>query len=177
MINTLLAYDDQDSELGAFFESCGKEVIDFIDNLKEEDWNTVDLNSKSLNSLNVELQTGNFKNNFVFASFSFCFACSAGVDLGPDLIAKGTLGFIGYSDEVWVVPIYPAFSSCAVAGLFSFYDGATIKQAFEFGKNKYLIEVDILYKIDFVAAANLSEIRDSLVFLGDGDLSIKEFDN
>lgn len=203
MIDLILAFDNEDSELGVFFSRCAEIVSDSM----THDWSCISIPSNSLNEIHLEIRVHQFKGNFIFASFthgsdssllssgksfikssfprnylansfSYCFACHSGKNLGPSLVKNGTLSFIGYSDQVtFVVGYIEVFASCAVDGLISFKNGATISESLSHKKQKYTDTIDYLYSIDFLAASVLMENRDCLVLHGNGGLSNADFIN
>lgn len=203
MTDLIIAFDNEDSSLGVFFNRCAEIVIESINH----EWNCISIDSRSLNEIHLEIRTGQLKGDFVFASFThgnqtaliasgvpfiqspiqrnylsnsfcYCFACHSGRSLGLDLVENGTHGFIGYSDEVtFVVGYVDIFAACAVDGLLSFNDGATISESLSLKKQKHTEQIDDLYKDHFFAASVLMDNRDCLVLHGNGGLSKMDFTN
>ncbi|HTO15635.1 MAG TPA: hypothetical protein VLZ83_07680 [Edaphocola sp.] len=138
MINALLVCDNNDSNLGDFFEKCKVETerllasSDFKFNKIEISGNAafeiaVPMNANSINSkpfLFVSYSHGsedellkNGNNPFISIaqnidslknSFAYCYACKAGKNLGKELCANGSLCFIGYNENVTVQKYFGA---------------------------------------------------------------------
>lgn len=138
MINALLVCDNNDSNLGDFFEKCKIETerllasSDFEFNTIEISGNAafeiaVPMNANSINSnpfLFVSYTHGsedellkNWNNPFISIdqnidslknSFAYCYACKAGKNLGKQLCANGSLCFIGYKENVTVQKYFGA---------------------------------------------------------------------
>jgi len=138
MINAILVCDNNDSNLGDFFEKCKVETerlltsSDFEFNNIEISGNAafeiaVPMNANSINSNpflfvsythgseNELLKNGNnpflsIDNNLdsLKNSLAYCYACKAGKILGEELCLKGTLCFIGYKENVSVQKFFGA---------------------------------------------------------------------
>jgi hypothetical protein len=201
MTDLIIAFDNEDPKLGFFFNRCTEIITESVN----DTWNCISIDSRSLNEIHLEIRTGQFQGNFVFASFthgsesslvasgtsflqspvernylvnsfSYCFACHSGKLLGRELVEKGTHTFIGYSDEASIVTTYiDLFAECAVEGLLRFYSGSTILEAFLLKKEKYDEEIDKLYQDDFFVASILMDNRDCLVLHGNSDLCNTDF--
>lgn len=201
MTDFIIAFDNEDCNLGIFFKRCAELVIKSMG----ENWNCISIDSKSLNEVHLELRIEQFKGNFIFASFthgsgsslvasglsfikspvernylansfSYCFACHSGKNLGINLVENGTHCFIGYSDQVtFVVGYLEIFATCAVEGLLAFQDGETINKSLDRKKKKYTDFIDDLYRDHFLAASVLMDNRDCLVLHGNGELRTSDF--
>ncbi|RLD61986.1 MAG: hypothetical protein DRJ05_01365 [Bacteroidetes bacterium] len=138
MINALLVCDNNDSNLGDFFEKCKVETerllasSDFEFNNIEVSGNAVfeiavPMNANAINSNpflfvsythgseNELLKNGNnpflsIDNNVdsLKNSFAYCYACKAGRNLGKEFCANGSLCFIGYKEDVTVQKFFGA---------------------------------------------------------------------
>ena len=192
MANTILAFDELDSVLGSFFQSC-KENLDLF--FAQINIQPTFLNSNKLNDLAIEIVTkevtsfvfgayshgsndclvksasipyvsstnsSNFKN-----SFFYTFSCSSGMILGDNLIANGCHCFIGYKDIVAIWSTFPKpFINCANYGLIQFFKGENSHTIINQMKEKYNDEIDEMYRYDFLIASILKENRDGLILLG-----------
>jgi hypothetical protein len=136
MVNSIIALDSEDGALGAFFSICSNIVSTVIKDAGNGKWTYIEMPTRSLNEMNLELKTAQFSGrNFVFSSFThgsedtlfvngtrviyspcqpnylanslaFCFACSSGKTLGADLVSTGTLCFMGYNTDVSIWSTY-----------------------------------------------------------------------
>lgn len=207
MINTLLVYDNNDSVLGDFFEDCSiltqahlSPKGDFnIDTVSSRALNEVAISIKT-NRLNVNpflfisyshgsenelLKNGSTpfvsstKNHTCFVnSFSYCFACSSGKDLGKILVDNGSRCFVGYSKAVFVQLFFNAkqhFVECATHGIKSFIDGKTIHESITEMKNKYTEKIDEFYLSDMLTASLFLHNRDALISHGNTSLKRDDF--
>jgi len=124
----ILAFDNQDEKLGAYFSECADEIKDVISSelLKT----LIEISGEQLNIVNIDTQLSLINNaGFIFCTYShgtitslnskkvayiksevntqnlknsltYTNACLAGNKLGSEIIAKGGRTFIGYKDEV-----------------------------------------------------------------------------
>lgn len=134
MINSLLVYDNQDEDLGSFFQKCGEEVSKVCELNKNIEIQKIsdgvvfsmlvpmragEINSKKFifvsfthGSETELLQNSdpfvsiNDDKNCLRNSFAYCFACSAGKSLGANLIKEDTLSFIGYKSEISIQTLF-----------------------------------------------------------------------
>lgn len=150
MINTLVSYDDQDIELGPYFELSNNTLRQRINN---PHININELNGENCTMASINLAIANYTpNNFIFIAFShgdddalitnseryvtnensigFCksffysSACSCGDKLGPSLIDNECHSFIGYTDEIHVHPDYHSdFIDCEIHAIVEFING------------------------------------------------------
>ncbi|MEO6330827.1 MAG: hypothetical protein ABIO55_17965 [Ginsengibacter sp.] len=184
MIRTFIAYDDNDVELGDYFESSHNDIQAVIAangnisnvSIQGLDCTEVFINNtiKPLNGSRfvfIALSHGNEKelvshevyissNNsttFTNCLFYTC-ACSTGNGLGDNLISAGCLTFIGYFDTVLVnVDYYQVFFTCQNYCIKSFFSNdETIEVSFNKMINFYNSEIDhlIVGTIDDVLAAS-----------------------
>lgn len=207
MINTLLVYDENDTVLGDFFGDCfnstqthlSTEKDLFIDSVNSRSLNEASilfkatrLNGKpflfisySHGSENELLKNGctpfvSVTNNHTcfVNSFSYCFACSSGKQLGKTLVENGSKCFIGYNKEVYIQLFFNAkthFVECATHGIKSFFDGKTIHETIVDMKMKYTEKIDEFYKKDMLTASLFLHNRDAIISHGDTSLKIDSF--
>jgi hypothetical protein len=192
MTKALLVFDELDSKLGFFFQNCMDNLDDFfnISDLKPDI-----LKSGQLNSFSVQLKTDSL-DKFVFAAYShggknclvnsnipyisttvnikcfnntffYTFSCSSGIELGSHLIQDGCLCYIGYNKviSIWSTHLVP-FVECANYGLIQFFKGNDTESVFLQMVEKYNLEIDAIYKQDFMISSILMENRDALVMHG-----------
>lgn len=207
MINTILTFDNNDLDLGEFFEKCATLTKESAD----ANFNIVEINSQSLNELNFQLRAESVNRNaFLFISythgsesellksgitpfisetinvsclknsFTYCFACYAGKKLGQSLIDNGTVAFVGFTEELKIQQYFYAFESfidCAISGIIFFFNGDNLARSVSKMKNKYTDCVDRFYIKDMLIASWFMEHRDALILLGNSDLTIADFNH
>jgi hypothetical protein len=200
MANTILAFDELDTVLGSFFQSCKENLDSFFAQI---DIQPTFLNSNKLNDLAIEIVTKEVT-SFVFGAYShggndcllksastpyisrtnsynfkksffYTFSCSSGKELGADLIDNGCHCYIGYKDIVAIWSTYPKpFIECANYGLIQFFNGEESHSIINQMKDKYNKEIDKMYRQDFLIASILMENRDGLILLGN-NISLVDF--
>ncbi len=141
MINTLIVCDDNDIEVGDFFNKCRTKTVDLLTSSKHQFEKTVvagnmafemvvPMNTNIINSkpfLFVSYSHGSedelLKNGITpFLSidyeveslknaFAYCYACKAGRNLGIELCENGALCFIGYNENVTIQTYFGAEGS------------------------------------------------------------------
>lgn len=199
MANTILAVDNLDNNLGHFFDSCRQNLDDFFANINIVPRL---LSGNNLNDLSVQLTTAPFE-KFIFAAYShgekemlikgntpyvstvinnncfnnsffYTFSCNSGHSLGGNLIHNGCLCYIGYNKviAIWSTYVKP-FMECANYGLIQFYSGHKTSLVLVLMNEKYNVEIDEVYKSDFLIASILRENRDALVMRGN-DIDIND---
>jgi len=207
MINTILAYDNQDIDLGDFFEKCALMTMNSINS----NFNVTEINSRCLNELTIQIKTEIINTKpFLFISFThgseiellkggttpfisdtlnssclrnsfaYCFACYSGNKLGALLVENGAKTFVGYNGELKIQKFFGAFEYfivCATSGIVSFLLGESINNAVDKMKEKYTECVDLFYQKDMVIASWFMEHRDAIVLLGDSKLSMFDLYN
>ena len=204
MVSNILAFDNEDSKLGEFFNLCRSLVQEAINDIGENLWECIEMNSRSLNEAHLQIRSEQINHAYVFSSFthgsstalycggapfiqststinflsnsfSYCFACHSGQTLGPYLVNNGTLCFIGYKKAAAIVTTHKeVFASCAVDGLLAFYKGATTAESFESKRLKYNAEIDKNYDKNYLVSSVLMDNRDCLVLHGDSELKIDD---
>ncbi|MCL2294233.1 MAG: hypothetical protein FWC36_05150 [Spirochaetes bacterium] len=113
-------------------------------------------------------------------SLFYTTACSAGKELGEDLISKGCLAFIGYKSEINVYKQKEKMEitkNCCNSGIIAFLSSdITIYEAYKKMENYYTQQIDKLEEFkDMLFAACLREARDALVFFGNRGLRKKSY--
>lgn len=193
MIDTVLAFDTDDSDLGSFFSNCKSDMEQFFEKLDCTvdiicDENLTDLSIKSKlealetcifaayshggeDCLVVSATTPYIStelNNTLFgSSFFYTWSCSTAIDLGLNLIENNCLCFIGYKGEVgiWSTEHEP-FMIAANHGLKLFFKNIGTEEIILLMKEEYDNQIDELYKFNFLAAAILIDNRDALTLYG-----------
>jgi hypothetical protein len=122
----------------------------------------------------------NINTNMFINSLFYTTACSAGKELGDDLIDKGCSVFIGYKKEKFIFPekVKREISTlCDNAGITEFLSNdITIFEAFKKMEDIYTQQIDNLNNADdMVFAAHLVDAREALVFLGKHNLKKGDF--
>ncbi len=138
MINTLLVCDNEDTELGNFFEKCRLET-DRIFNASKHQFESIEVSGNAIFELVVPNKAKAINSNpFLFVSYShgsesellkrgitpflsvdyevgclknaiaYCYSCEAGRNLGKELCKNGALCFIGYSENITVQQFFGA---------------------------------------------------------------------
>ncbi|QQS30685.1 MAG: hypothetical protein IPM47_07075 [Sphingobacteriales bacterium] len=203
MINTLLAYDNADDDLGTFYALCAlqsKIILQEIACLYEFDANLLDRS-------NIENKISDFNGSpFLFIAFShglpdalinnserfictenayffgksivYTFACHASIELGEALINEGCHAFLGYDKEVHHVVGYECvFIECICFALQSMIDGENIGTAIKLMQDKYTYYIDIFDDTgDFILLYNLRKNRDSLRLSGNPSTLLSTID-
>jgi hypothetical protein len=118
-------------------------------------------------------------NVYLFSNaFAYIMSCEVAAELGPHFIANHALAFIGFNKETYALRgSYQNLSiTCDNYALLLFLNGNILRDAFAAMKANYTIKADHLEEMgEPLKAADLLECRDSLVFLGNGNLTIKDF--
>jgi len=184
MINTFIAYDDNDFELGEYFEDSHGDISAvvvtnaLITNLSIRGLDCTEANiNNTLLAANcgrfifIALTHGNdeelvshevyvsVNNSATFAnSLFYTCACSTGYILGDNLINAGCLSFIGYFDTVLVnVDYFPLFFACQNFGIKTFLShDETIEVSYNKMIEYYNKEIDrlVIGSTDDVIAAS-----------------------
>lgn len=140
MIKFIIAYDNQDAQLGAYFTLCKDNLIAFLN--EKAVLNIVEIGTQHCTQLNIELKINAINNDekLLFVAYShgskdavicggeayvkvnenthlfnnsifYSNACLCGRDLKTDLIQKGCSAFIGSKNEVSVLLLDPNLSA------------------------------------------------------------------
>lgn len=193
MINILLAFDEEDENIGSFNQGCKEDYETYFSGSDYK--NITYINSNSLNSLNVQIKSEE-EQPFIFAAYShgekyrlfakegdyvsstvnitsfknsffYTVSCHTASQLGLELITNGCKCYFGYKTlfNSWLG--FKDFSECANFGFFKFIEGITTDDIFKQMMTKYNHHIDSLYKNDFFQASLLRENRDGLIKLGE----------
>ncbi len=172
MINTFIAFDENDDDFGEyFFESHNDIISDFQKNKLINYVSICGLNCTEkgiidiLNSINenpfvfIAISHGNedeFCSHEVYISatnanqfrnsFIYSTSCSTGKNLAKILIDNGSLAFIGYNNEIFVPLDYSKlFYTCENYGIKSFFNNdETIETSYNKLIEHYTAQIDIL---------------------------------
>ena len=150
-----IACDNEDQELGHFFQSCHDKIRDVA---VANDFQYESLTSQHLTKENINKHTSG-AGDYVFAAFShanddafvcggntyiggndnvknfyssifYSFACYTANGIGKEFEKAYVLGYSGYNNEVTVVPACEEmFVECATRGLVSYIEGKTLEEA------------------------------------------------
>ncbi len=138
MINAILVCDNNDSNLGDFFEKCKVETERLLAS-SDLEFNNIEISGNAAFEIAVPMNANSINSNpFLFLSythgsedellkngnnpfisidhnidslknsFAYCYACKAGKNLGRELCANGSLCFIGYKENVTVQKYFGA---------------------------------------------------------------------
>lgn len=150
-----IAYDNEDSALGHFFESCHDKIreVSIKNGFDFESLPSLYLSKEQINQrtskaeeyifsafshgTDTALQCGenfyiskdeNVKN--FYNSIFYTFACLTANGIGKEFSEAYVLGYFGYNDSAWVVPAYEnIFVECATKGLTAYIEGKSLKEA------------------------------------------------
>jgi hypothetical protein len=202
MPDILIVCDEEDATLGSFFLECKKHLDSFF---KSKNIAYAELKSSQLNDLAISMHVGPLP-KFIFGAYShgsstsllksarteyvsiaqngkdfaggfvYTFSCSAGENLGKELIQNNCQCFIGYSKVVYIwTNFFGPFIECANHGMIDFFNGLDTSSVFNSMVDKYNEEIDKMYEIDPLVAADLVANRRALVMHGN-NVSAKDFD-
>ncbi|BAU55502.1 hypothetical protein [Mucilaginibacter gotjawali] len=204
MINLAIAYDDNDNELGEYFEESFQFIRDAIDNslislhaIPGLDCNEANISACVLGRAKPSIFAGLSHGNSevlgageIFVSVNNCHhfddtffyttGCCAAIELGPALISKGCRCFVGYTD-VSFAPDNEDFNAiyieCETYCLKEFLcSEKTIEQAFLEMLDLFDNKIDEFFDMnEIVAAMDLQTNKDRLIPLGDTSLTRKHF--
>ena len=172
MINTFIAYDDNDNDFGVYFTDSHNDILaefklnELVNNVSISGVNCTEISvNDKLGAMNgnsfifVAISHGNedeFWSHEVYIStnnanrflnsFIYSTACSTGKKLAQVLIDNGTLAFIGYNDTILVPLDYSnLFYSCENFGIKSFLKNEeSIENCYNKLIENYTNEIDIL---------------------------------
>jgi hypothetical protein len=200
MIDCVIAFDEKDTELGAYFLACKENLASFLE--EQQISNLVEIPANRCNQVYMQHKIEHATKPFIFVAYShglenalvcqgegyvkanentslftqsvfYTNACLSGKILANDLIDNGCLCYIGYEESINVLLANPGISiKCDNYGIMLFVGGnLTIYEAFQAMKKYYTSESE---KLSFVDAAELTYARDSLVFLGNKELKFTQ---
>jgi len=204
MINSILLYDNENSTLGAFFTLCANKFLQLHNNTYNQSVSSEHkTDSGDKNSIETTLSTYNSSkflfvcflhgddeamyiadnkivsaHNAYFFSNAFCytFSCYCGKKLSNTLLQNNACLFWGFIDKAYTITDYEDdFAELAISGLKHFFNNKTVGAAYNSVIEEYTDKIDALYKTDFFTASTLMHNRDSLVVLGDINISISDF--
>lgn len=120
-------------------------------------------------------------NSHLFAnSFFYSMCCLSALELGIDITNNHSgVVFIGYNDNAdALLGAYMQLSiDCDNHGLKEFLSGKTAEASYQSMKDNFTQQIDILESIgEILRAASLRRNRDALVFYGNPNLIISDFD-
>jgi hypothetical protein len=172
MINTFIAYHDNDFALGDYFEESHDDITavigvnELVTNVSIRGLDCTEANiNATLLGLNggrfvfIALTHGNndeFVCNDVFISaanahyfsnsFFYSTACSTGKNIGKVLVENGCHSFIGYEEEIEIILDYStAFYSCENFGIKSFLQNdETVEVSYNKMVENYTAQIDKL---------------------------------
>ena len=161
MINIVVAYDDNDIELGDYFvlsfndlynnfsnaenislssirglDCCENEVLNRINSFNEENFGFVGLSHGNDCQLLTENEVYVDINNILHFKNSLFYstACSTGIELGQELIKNDCKCFVGFKDDTYATyeDFYDVYIECENYCLKDFFDSQnTIKESFD----------------------------------------------
>lgn len=128
MINIVIAFDNQNAELGSYFEECKKDIVDFFNEQNGLVQLCCEVPSPQCNAVYIDIRIPQLNSTpFIFIAYThgiedglrcggdsfvstvnshhftnslfYSTACLVGRKLAPDLINKGCKAFIGYKEE------------------------------------------------------------------------------
>ncbi|GHT57595.1 hypothetical protein AGMMS50239_00190 [Bacteroidia bacterium] len=128
MINIVIAFDNQNVELGSYFDDCKKDIVEFFNEQNGLVQSCCEIPSPQCNVAYIDVRIPQLNSNpFIFIAYThgiedglrcsgdsfvstanshhftnslfYSTACLAGRKLAPDLINKGCKAFIGYMEE------------------------------------------------------------------------------
>ncbi len=202
MIKTILLYDNEDERLGDFFCLCANKY-QYLHNSYFSQNAIIEYKSNSSKN-EIELSVSKYNNsNFLFISYlhgaddamymsneiiisdenaylfanAFCytFSCYCGKHLATRLLDNGARVFWGYIDKAYTITDYEDdFAELAISGLNHFLQNVSIENAYNKVKKEYTTKMDAVYQENFFVAATLLHNRDSMVVLGDTNISIAD---
>lgn len=205
MINTIVLFDDTDSDLGDYFKSCAENLTQSLQS--HSTINVTVLSGKQCDraSIDIMLDTLNL-DRFIFVAYShgledalmahgkayvqakqnsvkfkgslfYTNACLTAQILGQELINEGCLAFVGYSKEVDVIVDEAVFQKMDNFGITMFLhkEECTIGEAVEAVKNELNRQIDANLMNPFLASI-LTETRGALKIYGNQNLRKEDFD-
>lgn len=152
-----IAFDNEDVELGRFFQSCFDMVREaaVTNNIEYKPLMTADLKKDVINYHTSKaeeyvfsafshgddsslvcgkehyIESGDNVKNF-YSSVFYTFACKTANGIGKEFREAYVLGYFGYNNPTWVVyQDEEMFVECATKGLISYLEGKTLKQCAE----------------------------------------------
>jgi hypothetical protein len=202
MIDCVIVFDDQDTELGDFFKFCSECIKS---NFQSASYSLYEFDSSKLQSINLTKQIP-----FVFLALShgtedslidsrdvpyldilnlykyqfqdtffYAFACQLGKKLGKEIIRNGGKCFVGHDNDVWGCndePWKSMFSDPVKVFAANLAKGDSILVCIEKTKYKYDVLLDNAFRGgDLDTYMRLMDNLNSLVVYGDDTCTINDF--
>ncbi len=206
MINLIIAYDDNDSELGDYFEESFSSVKSALSDINDIDLK--EIRGLECNEINI-LAACKSENPFIFVglshgnesqliteneayvkaenvfhfrnSFFYSTACRTASKLGISLIDNGCSCYVGYNKDSWASTeeFYSVFIECENYCLSEFIiSDKPIKDVFDEMLDFFDSKIDLLtQQNEIFAAIDLQNNKDNLVLFGNESLRITDFKN
>ena len=204
MINTVLLYDNQDLDLGAFFNLCANKFLHLHNTAYSQNVSVVHNTENSEKEIIESVLSGYNNSKFLFVSFlhgceeamyiskekvvstcntyfftnAFCytFSCYCGKTLAYKLLENNACVFGGYNDKAYSIADYEEeFAELAISGLSHFLKKESIENAEKKVRQEYINKIDTLYQENFFVAATLFHNKESMVVYGDKSLTVSDF--
>lgn len=199
MINILLAFDEEDDDIGSFNQGCKEDFEEFFVN--KNNHNITYIGTSTLTEIEVQSKTAPLS-SFIFAAYShgdidklvskngayvsknegiktfkdsffYTVSCLSANELGTELINNGCKSYFGYKTQFSSWQGYICFSACANYGFFKFIEGNSTHTVYDLMIENYNKHIDDMYKDDMFQAAILLENRNGLIRLGE-DITIHD---
>lgn len=201
-----IAFDQVDAQLGHYFLASKNDLNAYLNGAAEHTINEIPSHRCNVAYIDLYLPTINHQ-NFVFVAYShggvdclscsgawyinspanthnfvnsffYAMACNTAKTLGPELITKGCLAYIGYDDLAWALsePNQQISIDCDNRGLKAFINGGTLAEAFEEMKNFFKISIaNLIANGQLLAAGALRKNLAALRMHGNGDIRFEDF--
>lgn len=205
MVNLVIAFDDNDFELGSFFEDSFLHINNSIDTAK---FSLIQISGHDCNHLNIVEKISPLNpNSFVFVgyshgnedelvasddyvgrdfglfinSFLYTTACCSASGLGPNLIQNGTRCFVGCTKNSCASndDFHDVYILCENHCIREFLNSEkTIQQTFDEMKLLFDDKIDEMFNLgEIQVAMELLDNKDCMVALGNTLLTINDFVN
>lgn len=202
-----IAFDDSDAQLGLYFQDSKIDLVNFIVT-NSESHSIHEIPSASCNIRYIDPFFKSLEKQFLFIAYShgndscltvqhdwyvnspentqhfanslfYSMACSTGKVLGPELVEKGCLAFIGYSSTAYAAidePFKQMFIECDNYGIKCFINGLTVQEAMKEMKFFYRQTIkELVRNKKGLMAGYLRSNLGCLVVYGDQNLSFENF--
>ncbi len=205
MIKLIIAYDDNDSDLGGYFEECFNSITtktESSDNISMSSIRGLDCTEANINDVVslmqkpyvfVGLSHGNpgelisdevyvsRNNSSIFSdSLFYSTGCCTAIELGPLLIEQGCVCYIGYVDDSYATyeDFYPTYIECETYALVEFLTSdKNVNTAYREMLSYFDLKINELFdQNEILVAMELQKNKDSFVLLGDPNISRGIFD-
>ncbi len=200
MIKFILAYDENDTQMGRFFNMC---AIDLKNSLVADKHELVlEIPSQRLNTYFLEFSLPLYTEaKFIFTAYShggedrltssetylstdsdlqvfqnslfYTFSCLTGIHLGSRLVDEGCLAFVGYKIKAHIITHNEdVFTECSNFGLKQFISGKSIGDSLKQMKDKHSELIDATLEKYPLVALTLRRNRNGLILHGNPNLTI-----